>query len=248
MVPGGPGFVGVGSAGGTADDGPSALNSTNGVDWTRTAALDGVAVVGLVRVNSGFLALTRSDRIDSWRSSDGVTWSRGTFPDLAPCCGPGAMANLPGGTPLGAIAVSPSGAGTALRPSAFVTRDAATWTPLELPSPPEACVVTPSWKTCPVIATAVAADAEHVVVAGSTSTTQAGPLRAVFWTSADGGPDVDGQRGVAVPRARRGAIRPDPERRVRPLAGRPERVLRGRPHQDGGASVWTGHPFPPTAP
>ena len=48
-------------------------------------------------------------------------------------------------------------------------------------------MTTASWRTCPLIATAVAADAEHVVVAGSTALTQAGPLHAVFWISADGG-------------------------------------------------------------
>ena len=53
-----------------------------------------------------------------------------------------AMANLPGGTPLGAVAVIPRGAGSALRPGAFVTRGADTWNSLDLPAPPEACVAT----------------------------------------------------------------------------------------------------------
>ncbi len=248
VVPGGPGFVAVGSASGTTADVPSAWTSTDGVAWTRTAALDGVAVVGLVRANGGFLALTRGDRISSWRSTDGTTWSPGTFPVTVPCCGIGAMANLPGGTPLGAIAVSPSGSSPALRPSAFVTRDAETWTRIELPSPPEACVVTASWRTCPVIATAVAADAGHVVVAGSTSTTQAGPLRAVFWTSADGG------RTWTVSEETPSLVL-DPAQSDRMQngifglwAGGPNAFYAVGRTQEAGASVWTGHPFPPAAP
>ena len=159
------------------------------------------------------------------------------------------MANLPGGTPLGAIAVSPRGAGNALRPGAFVTRDAETWTSLELPSPPEACVVTPSWKTCPVIATAVAADAEHVVVAGSTSTTQAGPLRAVFWTSADGGRTwtvSEESPSLVLDAAQSDRM----QNGVFGLwAGGPNAFYAvGTARRTAGASVWTGHPFPPTGP
>ena len=169
VVPGGPGFVAIGTAKGTGYNGPTAWTSTDGVAWTRGSALGGTGTVGLVRMPGGFLALTSSDRITSSTSTDGVTWSPATFPDTVPCCGSGAMANLPGGMPLGAVAVIPGGAGAAMRPSAFVTRGAVAWTPLELPAPPEPCVTTATWRTCPLIATAVAADADHVVVAGSTA-------------------------------------------------------------------------------
>jgi len=247
VVAGGPGFVGIGTATGTAFHGVAAWTSPDGVAWTRTASLDGIAGVGLVRAGGGLLALTRSDRISSWRSSDGISWARGAFPITVPCCGVGAMANVPGGTPLGAMAVSPTGVEPALRPTAFTTRDAETWTRLELPSPPDACVVTASWRTCPAIATAVAADAEHVVVAGSTARAPAGPLRLVFWTSADGGRTW--AASAEAPSLVLDAAQSDRmQNGVYDLwAGGPNAFYAaGRTQQDG-ASVWTGHPFPPSA-
>ena len=111
VVIGGPGFVAIGTATGTAYDGPTAWTSTDGVAWTRGSALGGTGTVGLVRMPAGFLALTWSDRITSSTSTDGITWSPATFPDTVPCCGWGAMANLPCGMPLGAVAVIPVGAG-----------------------------------------------------------------------------------------------------------------------------------------
>ena len=199
-------------------------------------------------VPAGFLALTWSDRITSSTSPDGITWSPATFPDTVPCCGSGAMANLPGGMPLGAVAVIPGGAGAAMRPSAFVTRGAEAWSPLELPAPPEPCVTTASWRTCPLIATAVAADADHLVVAGSTALTQAGPLQAVFWTSADARPNVDGEHGNAVADARSDAVRRPVARRVRSLGGWPERVLCRRRHAGRGCQRVDGPPLPAERP
>ena len=158
------------------------------------------------------------------------------------------MANLPGGTPLGAIAVIPTDAGHGLRPSAFVTRDAATWTPLELPAPPGLARQWRARSTCPLIATAVAADAGHVVVAGTTANTQDGPLRAVFWTSADGGRTwtVSAESPSLV-------LAPAQSDRIRNSvyglhAGGPNAFYAVGTTQDTGASVWTGHPFPPSDP
>ena len=231
LCPADPGSSRLGRPAARRTAGPSAWTSADGVAWTRTSALDGVAAVGSCVPRASSSRLTRSDRIASWRSSDGVAWSRGTFPGMVPCCGVAAMAELPGGTLLGAIAVSPRGAGTALRPGAFETRDAETWNSLDLPSPPEACVVTQDWKTCPVIATAVAADAEHVVVAGSTATAQAG---AACERCSGPRPTAAGRGRRARRRRRSCSTRRNPDRMQNGvyglLRGWPERVLRRRPH------------------
>ncbi len=194
----------------------------------------------------GFLALTRGDQVEAKLSTDGLTWSPATFPNDTG--GVADIANLPGGMPLGAIAVGGWGTVPSLRPYAWITRDAATWTELALPLPPEPCASTASWPGCPTIATAVAADADHVVVAGSTATAQAGPLRAVFWTSADGGQTWDVSE--ADP-----ALELDPQQSDREQngivdlwAGGPNAFYAAGRTQDAGASVWTGHPFPPSGP
>ena len=109
-------------------------------------------------------------------------------------------------------------------------------------------MATASWPACPLIATAVAADAGHVVVAGSTATTEGGPLRAVFWTS-----PTAGQTWAVSTETPELVLDPASSDRIQNgvfglWAGGPNAFYAVGRTQDAGASVWTGHPFPPSAP
>jgi len=257
VVAGGPGYVGVGSVA-TADSLTwAAFSSPDGKTWTRSpsfrtthvethlggpAALGpSAAKVGVVRSLDGFLAVSpdaSSLGIQTWSSHDGVGWTRGpvispseVFMQLA------YLANLPGGMPLGAIAAYTTIGPNGFTPTVSVTRDGQTWTQLAVPMPPIPCHPTPSDTSCGIVATAIAADADHVVLTGETNPDN-GDGHPVVWTSADGGRTWDIASELS-PDASAGA-----QDGVLDLyAGGPNSFLAVGSGADG-AAAWFGHPFP----
>ena len=247
VVSGGPGYVAVGTVDGASFGGAAAWSSTDGRLWTRsTVGIEGIETAGVVRLGSGFLALTRivGDGVYAWSSSDGVTWVRGARVATGVCCGPIAISNLPGGTPSGAIAIGTEDDGSVTRPHAWTTIDGQTWTDQALPVALETnCAITASWPSCPSVVSAVAADALHVIVAGSRSSGENGPLSVVTWSSADGGRTWD-------PPGSTNSFLVDPDRGDRgdlgvtaAWAGGPNSFFLSGSTATTGGVIWVGRPF-----
>jgi hypothetical protein len=196
-------IVAVGDAGpDPASTIPAIWTSTDGVHWQRVDPLDGSVrgyfhdMVSVVAGTLGFVAVGATDYgVPIWTSPDGVRWQRVAAWASSPASGESPSAAT-FSYRFGQVVLSRTGGfwalGTRHRvggetvPSAAVSEDGTTWTPVEVPVLSDAALAS-TW-----VRSVLATDAGYVAVGAGMRNSQypegeiSVPLRGVIWTSVDG--------------------------------------------------------------